>query len=95
MECSWGVERVLGGFYAGDDEDSWVEAYDAVVPCGAPVTEDARGWACDAGHSHVFGEVRFAEGWDYAEDEGDARNLTRAGVEPRDLVTGGPYVDRS
>ena len=91
--CGWMVEHrgqwVEYEVEPGEWYGEWTEP--GVRECGAKVTETDRGWTCDAGHGHVFMEVRHAEGWDYAEDDGDAMNLTKAGTEPRDLVTGGAY----
>lgn len=89
--CGWLVEHPAE-WVVFDEETGEGDLMDAyVTECGAPVTDTDRGWTCTAGHGHVYAEVRRAEGWDYAEDAGDVRNLTAAGVEPRDLVTGGPF----
>jgi hypothetical protein len=50
--------------------------------CGAECIGYDEGWACAAGHGHVFAEVREAQGWEYAEDEEEERRLARAGVRP-------------
>lgn len=90
--CGWAVERLVGGYWVDDEDGPWfIEAERIVEECGATATEDARGWSCEAGHSHVFAEVRHAEGWEYAEDAEEARRLTMAGVAPCDLVTGAPF----
>ena len=54
----------------------------SVRDCGAEAVQTERGWTCAAGHAHVTIEARVAEGWDYAEDWGEAMNLAFAGVEP-------------
>lgn len=41
-----------------------------------------RGYTCEAGHDHVYAEVRDREGWEYAEDEDEARQLARADATP-------------
>lgn len=56
--------------------------------CGAEAIVDSRGFTCAVGHGHVYAEIRHAEGWEYAEDADEAMRLVRAGVEPRDIVTG-------
>lgn len=68
--CGWVVP-------AGYNEDGACYA-----DCGAHVTFTERGWSCEAGHEHVSMEARHAEGWEYAEDYGEAMNLAHAGVEP-------------
>lgn len=83
--CHWLVER---WFDSGDPDDG---GYKAEVECGAEAIYTDRGFECAAGHSHVRAEVRQAEGWDYAEDHGEAESLSRWGTEPRDLVTGGAF----
>lgn len=83
--CTWLVER---WFHSGDPDDG---GYQAVVDCGAEAIFTDRGFECAAGHSHVVAEVRSAEGWDYAEDHGEAEILAKWGTEPRDLATGGAF----
>lgn len=75
--------------YAGEREPcGWVvpQGYneDGPVfgPCGAHVEFSARGWECEAGHEYVSMEARHAEGWEYAEEYGEARAMAMAGVEP-------------
>lgn len=73
--CHWLVERVS---YTEDGPMT------TIVDCGAlswPLP-GGRGWACEAGHEHVTAEVRAAEGWEYAEDQREARRLEKAGVRP-------------
>lgn len=55
--------------------------------CGADAWAwaDDRGYGCVAGHSHVYCEVRAAEGWDYAEDGPEAQRLARLGVTPMSI----------
>lgn len=52
--------------------------------CGAASWHLAgdRGYTCEAGHEHVYAEVRADEGWEYAEDEDEARRLASVGVMP-------------
>lgn len=50
--------------------------------CGAlayPLPGD-RGYTCEAGHEHIYAEVRADEGWEYAEDQDEAQRLERNGV---------------
>lgn len=91
--CSWLVPDPGQWIEYESDDGEWYGEWTepGVRECGAKVTVTDRGYSCDNGHSHVYAEVRYTEGWDYAEDDGDAANLTKAGTEPRDLVTGGPY----
>jgi hypothetical protein len=91
--CMWSVS-----YYpepTTDPETGEVYYYDDPFPlvrdCGAEVVSTRRGWECAAGHSHVWAEVREAEGWEYAEDDDEAARMIKAGVEPRDIVTGGAY----
>ena len=87
FECDWLVNRV-GGWMSEEGE---YESYDEVVLCGAEAIVDSRGFECANGHSHVYAEIRSAEGWDYAGDGQEAARLTKAGVQPRDLVSGGSF----
>ena len=89
--CNWLVERThwyqdpeTGDWWGGEDGPS-------IEDCGAEAIYTDRGFECAAGHSHVTAEIRWAEGWDYAEDAGEAARLTKYGTEPRDLVTGGAF----
>jgi len=75
--CSWLVERIIEG-----------ETY--VFDCGAWVVHTDRGWSCGAGHSHVHLEVQVREGWAYASDPGEARQLARVGVFPMKMDGSGP-----
>lgn len=52
-----------------------------IETCGADAQETDRGWGCTAGHEHVSAEIRAAEGWDYADDEDEARLLRSHGVD--------------
>lgn len=73
VPCGWMVER---SYY---DEDG---GYDSVAECGADAVVTDRGWSCAAGHAHVTAEARHAEGWDYAEEAGEALAMVGAGVQP-------------
>jgi hypothetical protein len=73
--CNWLIEQAT--------EDGTI-----AVECGALARVTDRGFDCEAGHEHVIQEARIAEGWEYAEDEGEAMQLARAGVEPRTFATG-------
>lgn len=86
--CDWLVERVDGW---DDEEYGQYDFEEVIVPCGAEAIVDSRGFTCTAGHSHVYAEIRRAEGWEYAEDADEASRMARAGVEPRDLVSGGAF----
>lgn len=88
--CEWLVKRTHSYY---DEEYGWCGGEDgpSIEDCGAEAIYDDRGFACAAGHSHVNSEIRYAEGWDYAEDAEEASQLTRYGTEPRDLVTGGYF----
>ena len=78
--------------YAGQREacgwemaKGWNEDGRVYGPCGAHVTFTERGWTCEAGHEHVSMQARHAEGWDFAEEYGEAMAMARAGVEPRTM----------
>lgn len=58
--------------------------------CGALAIETDRGFACVAGHSHVYADVRAREGWTYAEDPFEAKSLMRAGIFPMAFDGSGP-----
>ncbi len=72
--CPWLVQR-------GWDEDG----QQVIAECGAAAWEHPRGFACEAGHEHIDAQTRAAEGWEYAEDAGEAANLVKAGVQPYDM----------
>lgn len=68
--CGWLVQR------------GWTEDGEPiVVECGALATATERGWSCEAGHEHVTAEARHNEGWDYAHDEHEAKQLRGVGVQ--------------
>lgn len=75
--CHWLIEI--------DTEDG-----PSVVECGAPATETERGFTCEAGHSHVYCEIRSREGWDYASDPQEAKLLMKAGTFPMTMDGTGP-----
>lgn len=87
FECDWLVSRV-GGWVSEDGE---YDSYDEIVFCGAEAIVSERGFECAVGHSHVYADIRRAEGWEYAEDGDEALRLAKSGVEPRDLVTGSAF----
>jgi hypothetical protein len=66
--CTWLLER-------------WGEDGMYVVECGALSWEDERGYGCEAGHTHVYAEVRHAEGWDYASDAEEADIMRKNGLD--------------
>jgi hypothetical protein len=68
FRCSWLIER--------STEDGLI-----AVDCGAWAKADDRGWQCEAGHSHVYMDVRDTEGWDYADGDGEAKQLLGLGVD--------------
>jgi len=80
--CHWAVQRWVGWV---DEETGESDGDMQVVDCGAEAVVTDRGWTCAAGHEHVTMEARHAEGWDYAEEYGEARDLALAGVEPRTM----------
>jgi hypothetical protein len=67
------------------------DAEPIILECGAPARGDDHGWACDAGHSHVYAERRYAEGWDYASDPGEAAQLIQYGTFPVLMDGTGPF----
>lgn len=76
-----GVRRCFAGTAAPCDWHVMVPTEDGpqAMACyqisGAVAWETDRGWECESGHEHVRAEVRDAEGWDYAEDDGDVKAL--------------------
>lgn len=86
--CHWMVERP-GRWVAYVDDETGEEVGDyiegGIEDCGAEAIASERGWSCAAGHEHVNVQSRVAEGWDYAEEYGEARDLAFAGVEPRTM----------
>jgi hypothetical protein len=74
--CDWLVERPSG---------EWNDFEPIIEHCGASAVITDRGFYCEAGHEHVDQQARMAEGWDYAEDAGEAETMARAGVEPHDM----------
>ena len=62
----------------------------AQVECGAWATETERGFTCIAGHSHVNAETCWREGWGYAQDPQEAKNMMMAGVFPMTMDGKGP-----
>lgn len=90
--CDWLVERSIYAIYP-DVEPAELADYDEgpqVVPCGAASWADERGWYCEDGHSHIWSEVRHAEGWEYAADPLEAKLLASAGVFPMTMDGTGP-----
>jgi hypothetical protein len=88
--CDWLVKRLPvlrepGPDATSEDWDAYGDAMayleEEIVPCGAFAWADDRGWTCNVGHAHVTAEARYAEGWDYAHDEDEARGLRRNGVD--------------
>lgn len=75
--CGWLVSIPAG--YAPEIEN-WVDA--RIVPCGALAWRlpDGRGYTCEAGHEHIYCEVRDAERWDYVDGPEEARRLAALGV---------------
>lgn len=78
--CSWDMEAM------GEDGPY-------AVRCNLPTmfTDDRGSYECVGGHDHVPAEVRFEQGWDYAEDAGAAELLAKYGTEPRDMQ-GRPFL---
>ena len=80
--CHWAVE-FPGRWVVVDDEtgeSDYIEG--GIRDCGADAIATERGWTCAVGHEHVNTQTRWNEGWDYAEDAGEAMNLVRAGRQP-------------
>lgn len=62
FDCGWLVDT------REYDEDGG----QIIVECGADAWQTDRGWECANGHSHVYAEVAYQEGWAYVtEDEAD------------------------
>lgn len=82
--CHWLVEIPFR--WVTDEETGEVFDVEAHTrDCGAEAIATERGWTCAAGHEHVTAEARRNEGWDYAEEYGEAADLALAGVEPRTM----------
>lgn len=77
--CHWAVERYEGWV---DEETGEAESWLVTVDCGAEAISTERGWTCAAGHQHVSMQARADEGWDYAEEYGEAMTMAMAGIEP-------------
>jgi hypothetical protein len=60
--------------------------------CGAVTqyTDDEGSYACERGHDFIPPEVLARRHQAYAEDDAEARQLSRQGVQPL-AITGGPY----
>lgn len=92
--CTWLVERHphyrgCPARDAGEDCGTCEDAYVTTADCGAPsyilrdqATGAEVGWECEDGHQHITAQVRFEQGWEYAEDPEEAGRLARAGVVP-------------
>jgi hypothetical protein len=80
--CGWQHEGLIA---TGDPDEPY---YQGIVECDAPARmyPDGTGYACTDGHSHTFAEARAAQGWEYAEDDDEARRLAGLGVEPRTMT---------
>ena len=80
--CDWMVATV--------DCDGGPCVVSCYVLTGAMSWDTDRGWECESGHEHVNTEVRHAEGWDYAENDGDVKALALGGLMPVGM-DGGSY----
>lgn len=80
--CGWQYEGLIA---TGDPDEPF---YRGIVECDAParLRADGTGYGCLVGHEHTYAEARQAQGWDYAEDDDEAKNLAKAGVEPRTMT---------
>ena len=96
-EKIWQVKECFEAKRAGDFPCNWLVefSYDdgsrGTRDCGRPariLPGDGNSFECNGGHEHISQERRIEEGWEYAEDEGEARNLVFAGVEPRTFDEG-------
>lgn len=61
--CGWLMEVA-----SGHPEPDFYADTVRVVECGAVARGGDWGWECEAGHSYVNMETRWAEGWDYFDD---------------------------
>lgn len=97
-EKVWQVKECFVAAQAGHFPCDWLVEfrYDdgsrGTRSCGRPAwphPDDVHGgFQCAGGHEHISQETRIAEGWEYAEDEGEALALAKAGVEPRTMDYG-------
>jgi hypothetical protein len=82
FDCHWAVERWIGWT---DEETGYSEGDTQIVDCAAEAIATERGWTCAAGHEHVTMQARHDEGWDHAEEYGEAMAMALAGIEPRTM----------
>lgn len=71
--CTW----LLEGRY--DDGSKFTFECDA--PTRFTPERGEGSYACESGHDHVPAQVRWEQGWDYAEDAEEASRLRRNGVQ--------------
>jgi hypothetical protein len=104
VPCTWLIERRHARYCqvpfeaeCGYCEENAIEQVD----CGAGMyvlrdqaTGQRVGWECADGHQHVSAQVRFEQGWEYADGDGEADRLARAGVQPVPMAYAAPAVDQ-
>lgn len=83
FSCHWATEKWIGWT---DEETGESDGDMQIRDCGAEAIATERGWTCAAGHEHVTMQARHDEGWDYAQEYGEAMDLALAGVEPRTMT---------
>lgn len=76
--CSMGFTFACGDYVEVITEDGR-----GVRSCTAARWGTVRGSECEDGHAYVDMEARMREGWEYAEDTEDAKNIERGGREAR------------
>jgi hypothetical protein len=80
--CGWQYKGLIA---TGDPDEPY---YEGILECDAParMRADGTGYDCLRGHEHTTAEARQAQGWEYCEDDDEAKQLARAGVEPRTMT---------
>jgi len=81
FRCDWNIE------VPSEDGPVIRECYDVT---GAVAWTTDRGWECESGHEHVTQEARWAEGWEYCENDDDVKRVAAAGLLPVGM-DGGSY----
>jgi hypothetical protein len=81
--CSW----LLEGRY----DDGSIFTFECGQPTRFTPERGDGAYECLAGHDHVPAWVRDAQGWDYAEDPDEAKQLAQAGTRPVQL-DGKPWM---
>lgn len=71
--CSW----LLEGRY----DDGSIYTYECLAPARFTPERGEGAFECSNGHDFIPPQVRYAEGWDYAEDAEEAAHLRKHGID--------------